>query len=380
LNILWDFRLFSFGYGSRGAGVYTAAMADAIGKEKLDGRLLIWGEKSRVPARFHSLPAQWIEYIPRSWKSDCVVIPILIAKYRIDIFHYWIALGPIFRMGLGLIHPCRTCMTVHDAGVEFWDKAPICVSTRKTLYWKIQKLLFPHADVIACNSQATKADIERLFKGISAKATVAYPPIRNFGEVGKVERKKHFIALDGEPHKNTKGVLDAFEKFQQKNPDYSLIILGRHDAETGPDQTETAAFVNTGMISASRPDPSAPKAGQPGVSFESMERYPEHLENAAGMVVCSFHEGLGLPALEAMERGCPLVLSDIAAFRETCGDAAVFVDPSDIESIARGMEACAGSVQEWSKRSAQGAHHYREMCGNAGEKWLGIYRDLMRNG
>ena len=353
MNILWDFRLFSFGYGSRGVGVYASAMADAIGEEKSGARIIVWGEKKRVPKRFHEMSAQWIEYFPRSWKSDLFIVPFLIVKYRIDIVHYWIALGPLFRMGLGMNHPfCKTCLTVHDCGVEYWDKAPMCASTRDTHYWKIQKLLFPRADRIACNSRATQADIERLFKGTKAKSTVLYPPLRYHGRNPDLKRESRFITLGGEAHKNTDAVIKAFQRFSRRHSGYSLVVLGGNDD------------IKTDIT---------------GVTFENMEHYPEYLEIAAGLIVCSFYEGLGLPVLEGMSRDCPLVLSDIPVFHEICPDAGIFVDPYDSASITKGIEECALNGEEWTKRSSQGAARYGEMSAGAGKKWISIYQDLMKN-
>jgi glycosyltransferase involved in cell wall biosynthesis len=352
MTILWDFRLFSFGYGSRGVGVYAMAMADAIAAENGGERIIIWGEKKCVPRRFYALSEQWIEYAPGSWKSDLFTIPFLIVKYRVDIFHYWVALGPLFRIGLGLVHPCKTCLTVHDCGVEFWDKTPMCVSTKKTRYWKIQKILFPRADRIVCNSVATQTDIKRLFKGSIAQSTVLYPPLMDNESKRKIERKNRFIALNGEAHKNIQGVIEALQQFRQRHPDYSLVVLGGNA---------------NGM------------ANEPGVTFEGMEGYQEYLKNSAGLVVCSFYEGLGLPALEAMARHCPLILSDIPVFREICPEAGIFVNSHDKASIIRGMEECASHGEEWERRSSLGAVRYKNMSAQVGEKWLCIYRNLMKD-
>jgi glycosyltransferase involved in cell wall biosynthesis len=352
MTLLWDFRLFSFGYGSRGVGAYTSAMADAIAAKRSGERIIIWGEKKRVPQRFYTLAEKWIEYSPGAWKRDLFTIPFLIVKYRVDIFHYWVALGPLFRIGLGLFHPCKTCLTVHDCGVEFWDKTPMCVSTKKTRYWKIQKLLFPRADRIVCNSFATQTDINRLFKGNTPQSIVLYPPLEHHESNRKIKREKRFIILNGDAHKNIQGVIEGLQQFRQRHPDYSLVVLGENNDKT----TQV-----------------------PGVTFEGMEAYQEYLQNSAGLIVCSFYEGLGLPVLEAMERDCPIVLSDIPVFREICPESGIFVNPYGKASIARGMEECASHGEEWERRFAQDVVRYKKLSALAGEKLLTIYRDLMEN-
>ncbi len=350
MNILWDFRLFSYGYSGRGVGVWTSAMADSLTRELSAEKIIIWGEKSRVPSRFHSMASQWIEYIPGSWKSDLFLIPVLIARYHVKIFHYWIALGPLFRIGVGLGHPlCKTCLTVHDCGVEFWHTTPSCVSMRKTQYWKFQKRLFPHADLIVCNSRATQTDVDKMFPGSIAKSVVLYPPLRYYGRDGTKKREKRFIALSGEFHKNTDNVIEAFREFFKNRSDYSLVVLGEHEG--------------------ARPH-------HPGLSFESMGRYTEYLENSAGLIVCSLYEGLGLPVIEALMRNCPLVISDIPVFHEICADAGIFVDPLNCQSIFRGMETCARQGEDWTTKASHGAARYSRLSAGTGRKLLGMYLDL----
>ena len=64
-------------------------------------------------------------------------------------------------------------------------------------------------------------------------------------------------------------------------------------------------------------------------------------ENALCFVFPSFYEGFGIPPLEAMLCGCPVIVSDIPALRETCGDAALYCDPHDPRSLAAQIRAVA---------------------------------------
>lgn len=66
-------------------------------------------------------------------------------------------------------------------------------------------------------------------------------------------------------------------------------------------------------------------------------------ENAFCFVFPSLYEGFGIPPLEAMLCGCPVIVSDIPALRETCGDAALYCDPHDPSSLATQIRALADS-------------------------------------
>jgi len=67
-------------------------------------------------------------------------------------------------------------------------------------------------------------------------------------------------------------------------------------------------------------------------------------ENAACFVFPSFYEGFGLPPLEAMHCGCPVIVSDRASLPEVCGDAAVYCNPDDPADIARQLRRVLGSA------------------------------------
>ena len=307
MNILWDFRLFSYGYRNRGVGVFATRMAKAIHDADCTAKIFIWGQKEKIPEEMHKWLVRWIPYKPHSWKSDLLVIPMLIIKYHIDIFHYWVVLGPIFTIGLGLFHPCKTCLTVHDCGVALWDDVPQCMTVRKTWYWKIQRILFTKSDCIACNSFVTLSDVERLFKGSPFLKRVIYAPLPDTIAKGRPWSViKRFIMVGGPVHKNVTNAITAFRLFRQKHPEFTFSIF---------DDSPSEEIKICG--------------DEAGVTVKSMSGYNEALATSSGLIFCSFHEGLGLPPLEAMSNECPMVLSDLPVLHETCGDAGMYVDPAE---------------------------------------------------
>ena len=75
------------------------------------------------------------------------------------------------------------------------------------------------------------------------------------------------------------------------------------------------------------------------------EQLPALYAGAQAFVLPSLYEGFGLPCLEAMACGTPVVASDRGALPETCGDAALLVDPTDQAAIADAVEAAIGDAQ-----------------------------------
>ncbi len=353
MNILWDFRLFSLGYSGRGVGAYTLAVARVFSDMETSSEIFIWGDKNSVPELMGHKKVRWIQYQWSDWKQDLIRIPLIIRRYKIDIFHYWIALGPLRQIGMGMFHRCKTVATIYDLGVENWD-VPFLKSVKSSRYWQIQKKLIRSIDKIICISEATARDVEKMLPSLSQKMEVIYKPVLSLNkERNDSERQQYFITLGGSVHKNTSRVVKAFDLFRRKMPDCQLKILGQVDK-----QEEDLWQVPQ------------------NVTFESMDNYKEHLENCSGLIFCSIYEGFGIPPVEGMECGCPLLLSDIESLHETCHDAAVFVDPLDVEKIAEGMMKLIMNKRLWSLRSFQGASAYESKTSNTGTRLLEVYNKV----
>ena len=96
---------------------------------------------------------------------------------------------------------------------------------------------------------------------------------------------------------------------------------------------------------------------------------------ASCLAIPSLHEGFGLPAVEAMAAGCPVVASERGALPEVCGDAAVLVDPLDVGAIATGIEraiAQADVLRALGRRRAADFTWTR-----AAERLVAVYRELV---
>lgn len=137
------------------------------------------------------------------------------------------------------------------------------------------------------------------------------------------------------PHKNITKLIEAFGEVRKKY-DYQLVIVGKK-----------------GWMY----DEVFEKVRQKGLEkeviftdFISDEKLEVLYYRAAFFVSISLYEGFGFPPLEAMGRGCPVLVSDIDVFREMCGKAALYCNPKDQQDIVRKMLAMIEETEKEDKR------------------------------
>jgi glycosyltransferase involved in cell wall biosynthesis len=129
---------------------------------------------------------------------------------------------------------------------------------------------------------------------------------------------EHYLLSVGslEPRKNLMGLLAAWLIFSNQYPDLRLAISG----------AKGKAFRDAGLGE-------LPKSVQL-LGYVEERDLPALYTGAVGFVYPSLYEGFGLPPLEAMACGCPVIVSNAASLPEVCGDAALYCDPHDPKDIA----------------------------------------------
>ncbi len=127
-----------------------------------------------------------------------------------------------------------------------------------------------------------------------------------------------------EPRKNLVRLLKAFEiiKTRHRVPHTLVVAGGKGWGET--EFYETLSRLNS-------------KEDVKLIGYISIKEKSVLYQNADAFVFPSLYEGFGIPPLEAMQHGCPVVASEVASIPEVCGDAAIYVNPLDEESIAEGL-------------------------------------------
>lgn len=136
--------------------------------------------------------------------------------------------------------------------------------------------------------------------------------------LNKHTEKEYFLGVSSlDARKNFKGLIEAFLKLN--HPSIKLYIIG----------DKNNAFKHIDVIT----DERIKFLGR--VTDEELISY---YSGALAFIYPSFYEGFGLPLLEAMACGTPVITSNLSSMPEVCGDAAMYVDPYDVEDIANKLQ------------------------------------------
>jgi len=266
-----------------------------------------------------------------------------------DIFHYELAHNPVdvffsALYDLPLSLNCPAVITVHDMIHEAF---PQSFSDIQLTYLK-EKHLFSleRAAGIITDSEFSRQEIISYFPGAERKITViplAASPIFRERETMKGFAEKRFgvsapfIFYVGAvtPKRHIRPVLEAFYQLAPRFPEWSVITIGRNVTCPYEDLDELASQYNRSL---------ARKA----VVYEEFIHDDELVElyNAADIFIyLSAYEGFGMPPLEAMACGTPVITTTVSSLPEVAGDAALLVNPADGREICRALEELMGSSE-----------------------------------
>ena len=269
------------------------------------------------------------ETAPTYSVSEQIRIPLALARERVDMVHEpHYVLPPLLR--------CRSVVTIHDCiHLMFPEYLPnkLAHIYAKGSMWTASK----KADRILTVSEASKRDILRFFDVKPEKVVVVYNAIdERFLAPANPERMdliKQRYQLDHpfvlyvgniKPHKNIERLIAAFGRARgQCHDDLKLIIIG--------DEISKYPALRQ-SVHKHKLDKHVRFLG-----FQPMETLAAFYRLARAFVFPSLYEGFGLPPLEAMACGAPVVTSNVSSLPEVAGGAALLVDPYDEEAIAGGI-------------------------------------------
>jgi glycosyltransferase involved in cell wall biosynthesis len=270
-----------------------------------------------------------MEPAPAYSLQEQVRIPMALRRERADLFH-----APHYV--LPPLTPCRSVVTIHDCiHLRFPQYLPsrISYAYARGALWAATR----QADRVLTVSEASKSDILRYFRIPEQKIDVIPNAIdERFNEppsAEQIERVKEryqlndpFVLYAGniKPHKNLERLIEAFHVFRRPGfEDVRLLIIG--------DEISKYATLRRAVHRLKLHKHVRFFGFVPDQTLAVLYRL------AAVFVFPSLYEGFGLPPLEAMASGAPVITSNVSSLPEVVGDAAVLVDPYDPESIADAM-------------------------------------------
>ena len=222
------------------------------------------------------------------------------------------------------IRNTKTVITVYDMIHErFSDQFPSTDPTRKQ-----KEIAVKNADHIICISEQTKKDLIEFLAIEASKITVVYLGFSlsvSKSEIKKLDYSRPYLLYVGnrDGYKNFSNLLKAYADSPTLKTNFDLICFGGGVFN----RNELQLIKSLGLASCSVRQVS----GTDTV-------LAAHYQSASAFIYPSLYEGFGIPPLEAMSYGCPVVCSNLSSIPEVVGDAAEFFNPYDFDSIKVAIE------------------------------------------
>jgi len=292
-----------------------------------------------------------------------IFLPIrLYQKRDIDIFFSPAHYGPRFL-------PVPLIVTIHDLSYIYYPDEFLKKDLYQLKNWTKYSVKKAH-HVIAV-SKTTKKDLIDIYQLPEEKVTVVYNGYEKYPEVSrsklKVKRLDHpYILYVGtlQPRKNIIGLIKAFQKINQIYPQFELIIAGRK-----------------GWLYQKIFDTVAELGLENAVFFTDFISDPQLVylyQNAFCLVMPSLYEGFGLPVLEAMSFGCPVICSFASSLPEIGGDACFYFDPTNINDLVEKILKLKNSPTMRKEMIKKGRERVKQFSWEAcAEKTLEIIKDCL---
>ncbi|MFZ4584496.1 MAG: glycosyltransferase family 4 protein [Acidimicrobiia bacterium] len=335
-----------------GAGVYVVNLAGALNEAaELDLALLARKDDTE----------RWRDLAPRAQVLAIAPLrrPARLAweqtsaprvASRFDAWH-----GPHYTLPLRA--PIPTVVTVHD--MTFFDRPEVHERAKVLYFRRMIAAAVARAAVVVAVSEHTAAGLRKRFPSIRNLMAIPhgvdhhrFRPDGNEGDDLELLRahgiRPPYVGYLGtiEPRKNLPNLVRAFSEVARDRPELRLVLAGR-DGWGAPDVRH--AIEASGV---------ATRVMRPGYLPDAV--IPAFLRRAAAVAYPSFEEGFGLPVLEAMACGAPVVTSTNSATAEVADDAALLVDPTDTAALAVALSKLLDDPSTSSRLRARGVDRARE--------------------
>jgi glycosyltransferase involved in cell wall biosynthesis len=317
-----------------GAGVYTYELVRALAELPRKHSFVVFARAGLFDDLVKQRKLHLVRIDPRSralrlgWEQ--AVLPLLLRRHRVDVLH-----SPHHHTPLLLPPPRpKRVVTVHDVTFLL---LPGRYPTARRLYMEgLTRAAVRVADAIITPSQAVRGDLVRTL-GVSRERIVAIPEAASprYAPASAAEQARireryglpaRFVLSVGsrEPGKNRARLLRAMALLRERGVDCTLAIAGQPAWDY---ETETALVERLKLGERAR-----------FLGYVAARDLPALYSAATAFAYPSLYEGFGLPVLESMACGTPVVTSNVGGTAEVAADAALLVDPRDTNALAEALE------------------------------------------
>jgi len=316
-------------YSRAGIGQYIMRLAEALADLNTndDEFILLQSRKDHTRIVSNHKFGRVSLWTPSHHWLEQNTLHVEIGRLRLDLLHSPDFIPPFRRN-------CRSVITIHDLAFLLY---PHFLTKESARYYGQIDQAVRHTDHIIADSESTRQDTIKLLGVPERKITVihlAANPI--YRQTDPDEARRYVVDSYGldreyilfvstiEPRKNLPGLLQAYRKLldDYKRPE-GLVLVGSRGwlSEEVYDTVEALRLTDHVRFLGKIPS-----------------EHLVYLYNAAHLLVHpSFYEGFGLPPLEAMTCGTPTIVSNVSALPEVVGDAAMLIDPHNIDGLTVAM-------------------------------------------
>ncbi len=316
---------------------------------------------------FHLPAGRWEKRIANvHWHTlkEQLVMPKLFNKAQVDLVHI-----PYFNVPLFIPKPY--IVTIHDLTVLHYQTGkattlPYILYVLKWIgYYLVLRIGLARAKHIIAVSKTVRDDLQQSLGVPKDKITVTYEGVDKSIKYENTKLKIHqpYLLYVGNayPHKNVEMLIRAFDTFKKipEGKDFHLVLIG----------SDTMFYKRLHRLVETLPS----KVAIQFMGTISDEDLVHAYTYAHALVFPSLSEGFGLPALEALSLGCPVICSDIPIFHEILGSSATYFNPKSVDSLVSVLRSVSKKMEmpdvnvlkrySWNKMAAQTLAIYERSTG-----------------
>jgi glycosyltransferase involved in cell wall biosynthesis len=351
-----------------GIGTYTVNLLRNLFPSDRENRYFLFYRNSAAIGRYDGHP-NVREIVVNSRTNltwDQIAVPRAAKEHKIDLIFNPKLSVPIFAS-------CKVVFVMHGGdwfvfpeNYRFWDRAYHKLST---------PAYFRRADSIISVSNSASADIVR-HTGVDPRKLVTiyhgvgehFSPIEDDRRRGTLRQKynlpEKYLLYVGQiyPMKNFSGILKAFSALRKTVP-YKLVVVGKPALKF---EKELKLIDTLGL-----------QEDVIRIGWVADEDLPAIYGMATALVFPSLYEGFGIPIIEAMACGCPVLTSNRGATAEVAGDAALLVEPTEVASISEGMHRLIEDADLRERLIAKGLRRCRDFTWeNCAKRTIALFRKI----